>query len=341
MRIPCLLTLSLIGCQTPTITSTTWMARTTGSAAHFRGLHVIDDNTVWASGSAGTILLSKDGGSSFRICKVPGEEAGELRDIHGFNANHAVFLACQPARIYRTRNGGQSFEKLYESTNPKAFLDGIAFFDASRGLAFGDALGNRFQLLRTTDGGTTWQQIPDTALPEALPGEGGFAASGTCLTVNPDGRAWIVTGISGARVFRSSDFGQSWTTTTTPLRYGPSAGVFSLASRPGGPTIIVGGDYKLIHATAGNAAISKDDGLTWQAVAPTASPAGFRSCVAWVPGYPNSWIAVGESGSDCSNNNGQSWSRIGDRGYHVLGFSPNGVGYAAGAGGRFARLQAR
>jgi photosystem II stability/assembly factor-like uncharacterized protein len=147
MRIPCLLTLSLIGCQTPTVSSTTWTEQTTGSTAHFRGLHVIDDNTVWASGSAGTILLSKDGGSSFHICKVPGEEAGELRDIHGFDANHAVFLACQPARIYRTRNGGRSFEKLYESTNPKAFLDGIAFFDASRGLAFGDALGKRFQLL--------------------------------------------------------------------------------------------------------------------------------------------------------------------------------------------------
>lgn len=333
--------LNLTGCQLPDLGSARWTQLATGTESHFRGLHVVDDETVWASGSAGTILRTTDGGASFQIRKVPGEAGGELRDIHAFDALHAVFLACQPARIYRTRDGGQTFQRLYESSDEQAFLDGIDFFDGERGLAFGDAIGKRFQLLRTTDGGDTWQQVADAGLPVALPGEGGFAASGTCLTAHSDGRAWIVTGIAGARVFHSADFGQSWSVVETPLVHGPSAGVFSLACSPRGPAVVVGGDYKLVDETARNAATSTDGGVTWQAVGASAPPRGFRSCVAWVPGYRSAWVAAGESGTDLSNDDGRSWSKIGDRGYHVVGFSPNGVGYAAGAGGRFARLELR
>ena len=134
------------------------------------------------------------------------------------------------------------------------------------------------------------------------------------------------------------DFGLSWTVADTPLLHGPSAGVFSLASKPRGSTVIVGGDYKRIDATAGNAAISADGGLSWQAVT-VAPPSGFRSCVAWIPGYRHAWIAVGESGADLSIDGGRNWSKIGDRGYHAVAFGRDGAGYAVGAGGRFARLR--
>lgn len=333
-----LVLIALTGCQLPTVSSIQWEELTAATQSNFRGLHVVDDEVIWASGSKGTILRSVDGGATCQVGKVPGEEAGELRDIHAFDAEHAVFLACQPARIYRTRDGGRTFQLLYEATDPKAFLDGIAFFDENRGLAFGDSLGRRFQLLRTVDGGKTWQQVPDAGLPEALPGEGGFAASGTCLSVDARGCAWIVTGIAGARVFRSVDFGLSWTVADTPLLHGPSAGVFSLASKIDGSAVIVGGDYKRHDSTERNAATSMDGGLTWRAVT-AAPPGGFRSCVAWIPGYRQAWITVGESGADLSIDGGSSWSKISDRGYHAVAFGPGGAGYAVGAGGRFARLR--
>ena len=38
-------------------------------------------------------------------------------------------------------------------------------------------------ILTTDDGGETWSRIAAEGMPEALPGEGAFAASGTCLVV--------------------------------------------------------------------------------------------------------------------------------------------------------------
>ena len=191
--------LSYTGCAVPDLADGYWQPVATGTTANLRGLHVVDHLTVWASGSGGTLIRTLDGGATFAVTRVPGESAGELRDVHAFDAQRAVLIACQPARIYRTEDGGKTFARVYDTRDPRAFLDAIAFFDARRGLAFGDALGERFQLLRTTDGGASWRQVPDAGLPVARAGEGGFAASGTCLTANADGQAWIGTGIGGAR----------------------------------------------------------------------------------------------------------------------------------------------
>ena len=39
-------------------------------------------------------------------------------------------------------------------------------------------------ILRTEDGGLTWQQLDEDQSPDVDVGQGGFAASGTCLVVN-------------------------------------------------------------------------------------------------------------------------------------------------------------
>jgi photosystem II stability/assembly factor-like uncharacterized protein len=325
------------GCRFSPPTTWGWQGLASGTDANLRGLHVVDRDTFWASGSGGTVLRSIDGGHTIQILRVAGEPKGELRDIHAFDDRRAMLIACQPARIYATSDGGHSFEKVFEAADDQAFLDAIAFFDPKRGLAFGDPRGDRFQLLRTSDGGRSWQQVDPAGLPPVLEGEGGFAASGTCLAVHPDGRAWIGTGIGAARVFRSQDFGVTWQVAPTPLRHGPSSGVFSVAFRDAGPGLLVGGDYRVPAGGDSNFAFSSDGGATWSD-AVHAAPRGYRSCVAPVPGRAGCWIAVGDSGSDFTVDDGQSWRRLGDRGYHVVGFAADGTGFAVGAGGRVARL---
>lgn len=46
-----------------------------------RGLSVVDDNTVWASGSKGHVLRSVDGGKSFQKMQLKGYEKSDFRDI--------------------------------------------------------------------------------------------------------------------------------------------------------------------------------------------------------------------------------------------------------------------
>ena len=82
----------------------------------------------------------------------------------------------------------------HTNPDPKGFLDALAFWDADHGLALGDPVEGRFVILATDDGGKTWIRIPPGGMPAALPGEGAFAASGTCLVVQGDRNAWFGTG---------------------------------------------------------------------------------------------------------------------------------------------------
>ena len=70
----------------------------------------------------------------------------------------------------------------HTNPDPKGFLDALAFWDAGHGLALGDPVGGRFVIFSTDDAGKTWTDGAQ-GMPAALPGEGEFAASGTCLVV--------------------------------------------------------------------------------------------------------------------------------------------------------------
>jgi hypothetical protein len=67
----------------------------------------------------------------------------------------------------------------------------------------------------------------------------------------------------------------------------------------------------------------------------------YRSCVAYVP-YEEKFllVAVGPSGADYSLDEGLTWTKISDAGYHTMstGGSVEAI-WAAGAEGRVARLE--
>ncbi len=76
--------------------------------------------------------------------------------------------------------------------------------------AVGDPIDGKFVILRTSDG-ESWEQLPTDQIPAALPSEGAFAASGTCLAIYSYEHVYFVTGGPAARLFHSSDAGYSWT----------------------------------------------------------------------------------------------------------------------------------
>ncbi len=133
------------------------------------------------------------------VAAIMGAQArlGIFRDIHAVDGRPAVVLSIGPgeqSRLYRTADGGSTWETRYVNRDPKGFLDAIAFWDAGHGLVFGDPVGGRFVVLRTDDAGKTWAPTAPDAMPMALATEGAFAASGTCLVTGPDGHAWSATG---------------------------------------------------------------------------------------------------------------------------------------------------
>ena len=325
-----------------------WTAQPSGTTARLRGVSARGEGVAWASGARGTCLRTVDDGATWTPVVVPDAAGLDFRDVHAFDSKAAVLLSIGPgalSRVYRTDDGGATWTIPYTMRDPAGFLDAIAFSDPDHGLALGDPIEGRFTLLRTADGGRTWGRVPPANLPPALPGEGAFAASGTCLTMLGDGRhAWFATGgATVARVFRSDDGGLSWTVAPTPIRAGiASAGIFSLAFRDPMHGVAVGGDYKAIDDPSANFATTADGGRNWTLVE-RSRPSGFRSAVAYFPGTsPPSLVAVGPAGSDLSIDDGLIWRPLDGPGFHALAFGPRpGPGWAVGEDGRIARYNLR
>ncbi len=317
-----------------------WTPQDSASVASLRGLSVVSDAIVWASGAGGSVLRTVDGGKNWEVHQVDGAETLDFRDVHAFSDRVAWLITSgDVARIYRTVDACESFELMYESSAAGAFYDALSFWGEDKGIVFGDPVDNRFHIVRTSNGGKSWAVLGSEGLPIPLSGEAGFAASGTCLCVYGEAELWIGTGGTAARILHSSDAGASWEVMATPIISGvASAGIFSVAFQDAQRGIIVGGDYASPSAADGNAAFSLDGGKNWALA--QSSPGGYRSGAAYVPGSVATYVAVGTTGSDFSVDGGRIWQAHGERGFHAVAFSPSGkFGWAVGGGGRLARCE--
>ncbi len=313
-----------------------WQTLAVETTADFRGLSVPAANVVWVGGTKGTVGRTTDGGKTWSFGAVPGAEKLDFRDVEAFGAEKAFAMSAGPAeqsRIYRTDDGGKTWALQFQNGEPKGFLDAIAFWDGTHGIAFGDPIDGRFQLL-VTDDGQTWKPLPLASRPAALPNEGAFAASGTCLVTHGTHGVWFCTGGARAsRVFRSTDRGKTWAVSETPLLARiDSAGAFSLAFRSPTQGIVVGGDYRKPTDLSAAAAFTTDGGATWTK-APHTRP--FRSAAAW---SKDRWIVAGTSGIDASTNDGTTWKPLDAGNFNAVAFAPTGVGFAVGPKGQIARF---
>lgn len=312
-----------------------WLVRGSGTTASLRGLHVVDAEVAWASGSGGTFLRTVDGGDNWNVGTIPEADDRDFRDIHAWDGKRALVLSAGlPAQIYRTDDGGSTWQQTYNNDEPGVFFNAVSFWDDERGIAVGDPIDGRFLIIKTADGGESWSELPFQRRPEALEGEANFAASGTCMTVHGENTVWFGTGGPAARVFRSTDGGSSWTVAETPIRSGQaSQGVFSLWFADDRRGVAVGGDYLDEPNPAQTAATTTDGGMTWNPV--EISPTGFRECVVAVSEEtPRVLMAVGPSGTDLSEDGGLTWRSIGEGRFHAVGFSANGAtGIAVGMDG--------
>ncbi|WP_435834482.1 WD40/YVTN/BNR-like repeat-containing protein [Streptomyces abikoensis] len=325
-----------------------WELKNTGTEARFRGLAAVSRATAWAAGTKGTVLLTRDGGTTWRDVSPPGARGLEFRDIEAFDARNAVVLAIgegDASRILRTEDGGTTWTETFRNPDPKAFYDCVTFFDRRHGIALGDPVDGRFRLLETHDGGRAWRPLPAAGLPAALSGEAAFAASGQCVVSSGPRDAWIATGGAAvSRVLHSTDRGRTWTATEAPLPAGdPARGVFGLAFRDRAHGLAVGGDYRAGQPSPRAAAATGDGGRAWRTA--DRPPAAYRSGVAWLPHSRTTALAVGPTGSELTTDGGRTWRTFDTGSYDTIDCAPAaapGAGcWAAGEKGRIARLVPR
>ncbi|HEY4054738.1 MAG TPA: YCF48-related protein [Terriglobales bacterium] len=312
-----------------------WQMQESHTKESLRGVSAVDENVVWASGTHGTYLQTTDGGKSWAAHQVSGAEELDFRGVKAFGAE-AFLLAAGPgekSRIYHTTDFGKHWELQFKNSEPKGFLDCMAFSDSKHGVIVGDPVNGRFQILRTTDSGKSWRYADPKGMPAAIEGEGAFAASNTCIAIYGE-NAWFMTGGSAARVFHSSDGGENWSVTETPIVHGAaSQGIFSVAFKDTQHGVIAGGDYAHPDQGGNNLAMTTDGGKTWKLA--TFPQTRFFSGISYVDG--TSLVMVGSGVTAFLSDSLRTWRDLTDQGFNTVD-SKDGTTYAAGANGSIARF---
>ena len=334
-----------------------WTAQDSGTTAGLRGIDSVDGTVAWASGTAGTVLKTTDGGAHWQKCAIPdGDKDGatlDFRGVQAWDAQTAIVMASGPgekSRLYKTTDGCNSWRLLL--TNP----DKDGFWDTYRrdqhgheGILIGDPVNGHFAIWQIDRDDSSFQIKRLRHTPRVHKGEAAFAASNSAIFVDDvffD--FWVATGSkNGARVIKRIDhdfdsFGfDTFPSSVVPVgQRAESSGIFGLSFRKGPHTsnpekhflngIAVGGDYTKPNEKAGTAAWSSDGGEHW--TASTTPPHGYRSAVQWSESE-KLWITVGTNGSDISRDDGKTWQPLDNGNWNALSLP-----FVVGPNGRIARL---
>lgn len=307
-----------------------------GIPLSIRSLSACSGSLIWAGANQGMVGRSRDGGHHWKWFHIKNSDSLEFRLLYAIDSNKILIAnSGTPARIWRTANGGQSWNLVFVDTDRSTFFDALLMISPREGFLVGDPRHGNLYLLHTRDGGIHWTFCSGKNFPHFYPGEAIFAASNSNLSY-AGGLLRIVTGGSHSRLWTSSDLGRNWSVSSGILPNGsPSSGIFSVCFRDRKQGIVVGGDFRHPETRKGSGRYSRDGGLTWEK--PRTLPGGYRSWVGLATGQV--WVATGPNGTDLSRDGGLRWIRESALGFNVGSCVPGkDLIFLAGDNGQFGRI---
>ena len=330
-----LLSLSLITLSTSAFAQS-WVPQATNLevSAGVNEISIVDPSTVWITaydGSGGgtypKTFSKTTNGSTWTPGTISGPGAGALvGDIAAVDANTAWVVSAPSGAtagtnngIWKTTDGGATWARQGTTSAPysaASFANVIHFWDANEGFTAGDPVGlganAKFQIFRTTNGGTTWTAVASAPAPT-----GGIEYGLTGVKYVVGNSVWM--GTTKGRIIRSADRGATWTVNATPaLDFGGGAaggGVDGSSARiafkddSNGLLIAIDNSVDAImYSTA-------DAGATWEPVEATGT--WFFGDLTYVPGTENTYVTTGinsnaaqGTGSSYSTDGGMTWTII-------------------------------
>jgi len=310
-------------------------------SAGIRYMDAVSTTAMWASGYDGTtgntsrnycwVTRTNDGGATFLAAPVwssvttPVMGDTSLYAISNIDAMSGTtawvgaykkISGGSQGGIFKTTNGGANWVNMTSAamyTNATSFCNYVFFLTPNVGISAGDpnpSSANEHDIWRSTDGGTTWTQVPGANIPNAVSGEYGITNVYEKFGSN---HAWL--GTNKGRVFYTTDAGVTWNVTTVNSSNTISDVAFYDAMNGLAMTYV---------GTTTNSAVynTNDGGVTWNLL-PTAStnPDYGRNDVCGIPG--TSWFASCGAGNgntllSFSSDNGNTWNNWGSTGIQYL-----------------------
>lgn len=297
-----------------------WVPQGTKFPANFGvdEIDIVDANTVWTFAYDGRPLTegggtyphivsrTTNGGTTWTATTVSGLPTNALiADISAVSATTA-YIATAPSSgsaaangIWKTTDGGVTWTKQANAYTPAAgasFANHVYFWDANNGWTSGDPVAGKFEMYKTSNGGTSWTVSGSLSALSATE----YTYVGLKDVVGDN--IWV--GTSLGRILRSTDRGNTWTGNSSPVvDFGGiitsgSSGSFAFQDANNGLLISVDGADSPLSTTA-ILYSTTDGGVSWEPIEPT-GPWYFGD-ITHVPGTVSTYVSTGINPGDTAN----------------------------------------
>ena len=223
--------------------------------------------------------------------------------------------------VWKTTNGGTSWSPLTDDQVSLA-IGAIAIDPSNHNIIYaGTGEDNNNQdgytgagILKSTDGGTTWTNLPGPFVGpfDSVTGGGSIGS----LAVHPSNGQILLAGVTlsgNDGVFRSTDGGSTWTNVLGGAGFPATGVVFDPTNGNNA--------FAAIGASSGNSSNgvygSKDGGVTWSALLTAGSAPAGRIAIALAPSVPTTLYASVANANDGSlyalyktTNSGTTWTQL-------------------------------
>ena len=230
-------------------------------------------------------------------------------------------LAAKTSRVWRTLNGGSTWQPLEIGITNSSYLNVIQMWSLTKGVVVGDPVNGKFEIFKTTNGGAYWLKTENT--PASEKDEIGLI----CISY-AFGKSLYMPTTTG-RLLYTKDMGDTWNVCKTPLSF---AEFMSFKTDDDG--IIALNDYS-VYPFKTQISHTTDGGKTWSS--PTNSDFAFFD-VKYIPNS-NTLIGTTRERNDIgpfrtivSEDDGLTWTTI-ETGTPIASFNITEEGI--GLGGMF------
>ena len=262
-----------------------WLPESTGFSGDLVAVFFTSSDKGWIAGDGGFLAQTMDGGVTWK--KYPLETTEDINEIYFRNDDNGYLVAGR--KMFITRDAGRTWQetRIYRQgefgTNTPEFLS-IRFSDKKHGYAIGSLLrANRGEevvvdslVMRTEDGGETWQRIP-------VPSKGELYH----LDFNGNSRGWIVG--DGGVILASTDEGRTWRKEVS----GTAMPLYNVDFRDDNEGYVVGKSGTILRTA--------DGGKSWEQVPSNVGETLMRVDFAddkngWIVGYAGNILRSGDKG---------------------------------------------